>query len=401
MRARPTVCVLALLAALVPAVHAQDCNIGTGLASTLLVPYFEYDPNAGPAGVTTLFSVSNELSTPAVVRVVLWTDWGHPTLGFDTYLAPRSLQPYNVRDLFNGTIPSTGEGEDLASFNFCGSPNFRPFHANPALDGDEIAQLEAWHTGQNGPFDAMCAGEDHGDGVVRGYITVDVVDECSGIQLGETFSPAWASYFAEGGGGAGAIAIASNRLWGDFLVIDPSNDLAQGSEAVALWADPDRFIDDPTLTFYGRFDAYSGHDERVPLPSLWVSRFLNGGPFSGGTDLFVWRDTGSDDVSSVPCGGHPAWYPLPQSFATARDENGDGMESLGTGSELFPLATQKVPSSSFGLPYNFGRIQFGLADGPGLTNPRQAWVQTVLSAESRFSLGLNARSINELCDQAP
>jgi hypothetical protein len=36
-----------------------------------------------------------------------------------------------------------------------------------------------------------------------------------------------------------------------------------------------------------------------------------------------------------------------------------------------------------------------------LTNPRQAWVTTVMSASGRFSLGMAASAINERCGTAP
>ena len=404
-------CILPLLLLLVlvllpaaPSAQAQDCQIGTRLASTVFIPYFEYDPNAGSNGLTTLFSVNNESSQNTMVRVTLWTDWGIPSLHFDVFLLPFDVQSFNVRDLFNGNIPSTGEGEDLSGFNFCATATFRPFHTNPVLNGDETAQIRAWHTGHGGPLVANCAGENHGDGVVRGYITIDTVDECSGVLVAtSTFSPAWGGYFADGGGGAGAIAIAQNRIWGDFLIVDPANGFAEGSEAVSLWADPARFTADPTFTFYGRFSSFDGRDERVPLPTWWATRFLDGGPFTGGADLIVWRDVGVASVAPVACGTHPAWYPLQEGFITARDESASDANriSVGTLSHFFPLATQKVPVSTFSLPYAFGRLQIGLADGPGLNNPRQSWLQVVLSANGLYSVGMNARGLNELCDSAP
>jgi len=391
---------LAVLALTAPAALAQDCNVGTQRGASILIPYFEVDAN-NAAGLTTLFSVVNESNQATLTRVVFWTDWGIPTLSFDVYLPPFDLQTFNVRDQFNGNIPSTGAGADLSGFNFCDIPEFKPDHANPALSANQRAQLVADHRGVAGPLEAQCAGEFYGDGLLRGYITVDVVDECSGIQTDETFTPAWGGYFSEGGGGAG-IAIAQNRLWGDFTIVDPANDFAQGSEAVGLWADPARFTGDPTFTFYGRYSGYDGRDERVPLPSWWATRFLNGGIFSGGTDLIVWRDTGSDDVSRANClGARPAWYPLTQSFITARDEDAANQTSLGVGAAVFPLATQRVSTAVFGPAYPFGRMQLALGDSPGLSNPRQSWVQTVLSASGRFSIGFNARALDGLCDEAP
>jgi len=81
--------------------RAGDCVIGPGLAATLLIPYFELDL-AHPFNVTTLISVNNGLNPPALSRVVLWTDWGVPTLAFDIYLKGFDVQTINVRDLFNG-----------------------------------------------------------------------------------------------------------------------------------------------------------------------------------------------------------------------------------------------------------------------------------------------------------
>jgi len=392
--------VLLALLAVAPVATAQDCNIGTRLGATVFIPYFEYDPSGG---LTTLFSVTNESSSDTMTRVVLWTDWGIPTLGFDVYLPAFDVQTFNVRDLFNGNVPSTGQGVDLSAFSFCAVSAFLPFHSNPVLNVDERTQIRNWHSGMGGPLDARCAGENHGDGHVRGFVTIDTVDECSGIQLDSLFSPAWGGYFANGGGGDGAIGVAQNRLWGDFLIVDPDNAFAQGSEAISLWADPGRFTGDPTFTFYGRFSGYDGRDERVPLPTLWATRFLNGGPFTGGTQLIVWRDVGVDTVEPVTCGMHPAWYPLQEGFIVSRDESGSiaSRIDVGTESNFFRLATQRVSVASFGLPYAFGRLQISLADGPFLNNPRQGWVQTVMSANGLYSLGLNARGINELCDSAP
>lgn len=214
-----------------PSAIAQDCQFGTRLSSTLLIPYFEVDPGA-PGGLTTLFSVTSESSAPTLVRVILWTDWGMPTLGFDVYLDRFDLQTFNLRDLFLGNLPSTGQGAaGLAGF---------------------------------------------------------------------------------------------------------------------------------------------------------------------------WRDVGTPEVDPIPCGTKPSWYPLGLSFVTARDETASEASKVDVGAakpHLFPLATQKVPASALGVPYSFGRVQMGLGNGPGLSNPRQAWVQTLFSASGRFSVGLDARAIDELCDE--
>jgi hypothetical protein len=384
-------------------VFAQDCQVGQGLGSSLLIPYFEVDTSS-PSGVTTLFSVNNESGTPALVRVVAWTDWGFPTLGFDVYLEARDLQSFNVRDLLAGLLPSTGGGADLSGFPFCGG-GLSPTYTNPALNASQRATLAAYHRGlpnpSTGPTQGLCAGENHSDPIARGFITVDVVDECSGIRLDRIYTPADSDYpyFVNGGGSSG-IAIVSNRLWGDYFIVNPGQDFAQGGEAVPLWADSGQFNSANELTFYGRFEGYTATDERVPLPDLWSTRFLEGGAFSGGTALIVWRDVGTSEADPINCVSRPSWWPLEESFLTARDEAGENPYFLSS-TNVYYLATQRVEISDLAVPYDFGRLQLGLADGPGLTNPRQAWVATVMSAEGRYSVGMDATAVNERCGTAP
>jgi hypothetical protein len=369
---------------------AGDCLVGPGVGSSLLYPYFEVDL-ANPFNVTTLVSVNNALSSVTLVRVVLWTDWGVPTLAFDLYLDIFDVQTINLRDLFAGVVPSTGEGADLSEFPFCDL--FPPFHVNPALNGNQQAQLAAYHTGVAGPLDAGCAGENHGDQVARGYLTADVIDECNGIELVDpVFTPAdpldW-PYFDNGVPGP-AIAVNSERLWGDAIYLDVANAAAQGAEAVALWADSVRFAGAGIFTFYGRFTGYDARDDRVPLSSLWNQRFVNGGPFAGGADLIVWRDPISPAASPVACGTQPPWYPL-ASDALALNENSDDLVDLGS---PFPLVTQRVDVDTLGIPYPFGWIQID-------SDLSQAWVVPTLRAGGLYSAAWNGTPVASVCDQSP
>src|SRR6202158_4402924 len=84
-----------------------NCRLGNQPAATLLVPYFEVDLGH-PAGRTTLVSVNNAGPRPVLARMVLWTDWGVPTLAFDIYLTGYDVQTLNLRDVFHGNLPSTG-----------------------------------------------------------------------------------------------------------------------------------------------------------------------------------------------------------------------------------------------------------------------------------------------------
>ena len=368
---------------------AGDCPIGPGLGATLLFPYFELDL-ANPLNVTTLISINNGYNSAMLARAVVWTDWGVPTLAFDIYLDSFDLQTINLRDIFNGNIPSTGASADLSGFPFCAS--LAPFHANPVLTTNERAQLAADHTGVVGPLIGNCAGSYHPDQIARGYITVDVVDECSGVEgYDPNFTPKNTTYpyFANGAGTG--IALDTNRLWGDVVYVDLGNAAAQGSEAVALWANPTQFSGTNIYTFYGRLSGWDGRDDRVPLPRTWDQRFINGGAFAGGADFIVWRDT-AVPVAYASCGSAPAWYPLTTSVANALDEIGD--TSYGFGNNHFPLATQRVSVASLGIPFAFGWAQLG-------TGTTQSWVQPTLGAAGLFSASWNGTPVGFNCGAHP
>jgi hypothetical protein len=363
---------------------------GHGLGATLLFPYFEVDLD-DPEGISTLISVNNGLDSPGMARVVMWTDWGVPTLAFDLYLRAFDIQSINLRSIFHGFIPSTGEGSVLDDYPFCVvSP---PYHANPAVSPERIEQLRAVHTGKPGPVDGHCYGADHGDSIARGYVTVDSVVSCSGL---ETFNPKnqpaglTPIYFDDGG--LGGIADNRNFLWGDTVFLDGRNDAAQGMTAVSVWADPGG-IAQGKYTFYGSYRDWNAKDDRVPLPTEWVQRFFNGGSFAGGTDLIVFRQANHGEAVPRSCDDPPGWFSL-QSTVTSMDE--DGGRLVTHAPDTFALASQRVsigdlepaPSASFGLV----RI-VGDAD--------QLWVQPVLTGLGRFGVGLDGSPLRTLCGSSP
>lgn len=389
-----TVLALTLTSCLLLAGGAQaqppgdDCLVGPGMAATLLFPYFEVNLTTS-AGVTTLLAINNGFAFPALTRVILWTDWGVPTVAFDLYLNGFDVQTINLRDVFNGIIPSTGAGADLSGFDFCDS--LPPTHSNPVLTVDERNQARADHTGQLGPLAGDCAGEPTGDQIARGYVTVDVVDECSGVEgFAPIFTPANTAYpyFADGGGASG-IATTDNVLWGDVIYVDPAGNAAQANEAIAVWADSGKFSGTDTYTFYGRFSNWDARDDRVPLPALWNQRFINGGPFAGGATLVVWRDT-AEPVETALCGSHPTWWPLPAT-AAAVDEDAGNLFNVSGGP--FGLAARRVDVTALGIPYPFGWIQID----PG----GQAWVQPTLTGAGVFSAAFNGFPNDFLCGVTP
>ena len=99
----------------------NSCSAGATPAATLLVPYFEVNFAAADRQ-TTLFAVTNAGAQATLAKVVVWTDWGVPTLTFDLFLAPDDVQSINLRDVFNGVLPQTGGG----SFTGCADPLVLP-----------------------------------------------------------------------------------------------------------------------------------------------------------------------------------------------------------------------------------------------------------------------------------
>ncbi len=70
-------------------------------------PFFQVDLNDAQ-GMSHLVSVNNASARPALARMVLWTNWGVPTLAFDIYLTGYDVQTLNLRDLLLGQLPLTG-----------------------------------------------------------------------------------------------------------------------------------------------------------------------------------------------------------------------------------------------------------------------------------------------------
>ncbi|HEX3557440.1 MAG TPA: hypothetical protein VIA62_29790 [Thermoanaerobaculia bacterium] len=386
-------------------VLAGNCRVGNQPAATLLVPYFEVDLGK-PGGVTTLLSVNNASAKPAIARVVLWTDWGVPTLAFDVYLTGYDVQTLNMRDLFAGKLPETGPGTSPVGpasssgvpFPGCGgstSSSEATGLAAPAPDID-LTYLLAAHTGRSVAkgTQAQCAGSAGADpNLVTGYVTIDAVNRCSPRTVGTVANtPADASYFAARGTG---LASDSNVLWGDYYYVNSDQNTASSQAAIAVVADPD-FFHSGDYTFYGRYVGFDARDNRVPLSSLYYVRYAQGGTFSGGTDLVVWRDNRRADVSLHDCGGKPDWAPLGEQQLVVFDEE-ENAQSL-TQSNAFPLATQKVhvggPNLPVAQPFGFLALDLWHQNG----THAQGWVGLLMTAGGRFGTGHEAVRVDDMCN---
>ena len=389
-------------------VMSGNCRLGNQPAATLLIPYFRTDLS-NPNGETTLFAVNNASAKPALARVVLWTDWGVPTLAFDIYLTGYDVQTMNVRSLLTGALPATGgnlspEGrfseppsDAQGAADACASPR-------SALRATEHAYLRAAHGGQplpgaNGANGASpgCAGSgEGGPGIATGYITVDLVNRCTATTVGRTENtPADPTYFAHGGSG---LASDDNVLWGDYYYMDPRTGRSDSQTAVAIVADPD-FFTAGSYTFYGRYVNFTGRDDRMPLSSLYYTRFSDGGPLKSSTDLVVWRDNRDGSVAPSSCAKGPRWAPLGEYQLVAFDEE-ENATQVGN-SNAFPLATQRVHvrSSAIPAPMSQGWLMLDLWHKDG--THAQAWVTTMLSSGGRFNAGHEAVRVDDLCNFGP
>ncbi|MFY9820133.1 MAG: hypothetical protein WAM82_02050 [Thermoanaerobaculia bacterium] len=405
MKAR-FICLLAAALLLAPAgAFAEICSLDKAPAATLLLPYFEVDLGS-PGGKTTLFSLNNASASAVLVNVVIWTDYGVPTLNFPVYLTGYDVQTINLRDVFNGALPQTATaGQDLhdtvspkgaysQDINFASCNGLLPL---PPLPATFLESLRAAHTGKSSAVLGGCAGQNLGDNLARGYVTADTVNQCT---LRTPDLPA--GYFGPGG-----VATDQNVLWGDFFYVDPANNFADGENLVRIEAFPDAFKPGDT-TFYGRYVNGTGIDHREPLATTWASRFAVGGAFSGGTDLIVWHDSGRVN-KPFTCGSIPFGFPLLLGGKQAFDEQEDTANPL-----IFPCTSQfcplfddfpaeagrvAVPGLILPLPFDFGWLYLNLNPPGGPAGyVRQSWVGTVMKAQGRFSVGFAGTPLDTACE---
>jgi len=410
---------------------AVICTVDAVPAATLLLPYFEVDLN-NPNGLTTLFSVNNASATAILVHVVMWSDLSVPVLDFNIYLTGYDVQSVNLRDIIvNGNMPQTASaGQDPGDtispkgpfsqdINFASCNGVLP---PPALPAFFTAHLQAALTGQpSSILKGLCAGQALGDNIARGYITMDTVNNCS-LRF-----PGDAGYFAAGGTGD---VTNQDVLWGDWFIVNSAQNFAEGSDLVHIEAAPGIGISgaipsDPATTtagrytFYGRYDNWTAVDNREPLATEFAARYLNGGPFSGGTSLLCWRDSkvnqGPFTCPATP-GVRPAWYPLGQEGIVIFDEQEHPVvpqtfpfsPQPPTGSLTpCPAETQRVQvnGASFPVPFSFGWLYMDMnttvaaagSNPPVDPAAAQAWIIYTLASNGHFGVGIDAIRLDSAC----
>ncbi|MBV8199082.1 MAG: hypothetical protein JOZ15_00515, partial [Acidobacteria bacterium] len=194
---------------------AVICTVDAVPGATLLLPYFEVDLG-NPNGLTTLFAINNSSSAAILAHVVVWSDLSVAVLEFNVYLTGYDVQTINLRDiLVYGNLPQTASaGQDendtispkgplSQDVNFASCQGVLP---PPPLPPSFVQHLQLSLTGRPSPvLQNQCAGQNLGDGVARGYITVDTVNNCT-LRI-----PGDLGYFGAQGTGD---ATDQNVLWG-------------------------------------------------------------------------------------------------------------------------------------------------------------------------------------------
>jgi hypothetical protein len=430
MRVRRTLLTLTALTGLVTAAAPASAQmpyppVADQPAATLLLPYFEVDL-AHPAGANTYFTVNNATQVATLAHVTIWSAMHVPVYSFDIYLTGYDVQALNVRDLINGQLPQTASaGQDpndtvgnpdgisnggafSQDINFASCTGILPSAGVPQATVDHI---RASLTGQQSPVTGQCATSSDGTRVARGYITVDVTRACTSMV------PSDSGYFVAGGNG---IASNENLLWGDYTYTNHIGGLDAGDASplvhiTASATDPQTSVPGEH-TFYGRFVAWSAADNREPLSTNFMTRFVN--RQSGQTTLTVWRDA-KVTQGYFACGSTPAWYPLTQEGLRFFDEQENAElpeespfppQPPNPNLRPFALGAQRVAIGGSQLPTSFtsGVLFLNLnsnamgstspTDDPAIVDfglyPAQAFVSVHLKGTGRYSTGWHASMLD-------
>jgi len=284
----------------------DSCDISVSPAATLLLPYFEVDINApATTAQTTLFTITNTSRQPQIAHVTLWTDWSYPVIDFNIFLTGYDVQAINLYDIIarglvapdKGTSNATTPGSRSAS-NLTGNPLFdipgAAVSCSPSAMGGGVVPTDLLadvRSGLTTGVYSLCPGNriggTHANAI--GYATIDVARTCS-VTL-----PTDPLYFTNE-------ILFENVLIGDYQQINPdptTGNYAQGNPLVHIKAIPEGGLPGvgaPTTnlpyTFYDRYTPIGDRkaDRRVPLPSVFAARYIQGGTSGFATNFKIWRE---------------------------------------------------------------------------------------------------------------
>ena len=288
----------------------DSCDVTVAPAATLLVPYFEADFTNRTQD--TLFTITNVTRLPQIAHVTIWTDWSYPLFSFNIYLTGYDVQGISINQILIGTIAQpSGTGPTTfqsplgsLSAGFTANPNFAGWGASincanqpGALTATLVAALRsALTTGVYNPGgSASCpnaVGGVHANANAIGYITIDVVSNCT------RRLPTDPLYYTND-------LLFDNVLIGDYQQLGPTPSGTNASSfdgtantMVHIRAVPEgggtgsKPATALPFTFYDRYTPALSRaiDRRQPLPSTFAARFVQGGPAVFRTNLNIWRE---------------------------------------------------------------------------------------------------------------
>ncbi len=386
----------------------DSCDITQAPAATLLLPYFEADV-LNFSDNDTLFTITNVSRFPQIARVTIWTDRSYPVLTFNVFLTGYDVQALSVRDLLVQGIIAPPSGTSSAT-----DPGARSAAngANSLLDLTNCDRLpvtippsilanvrSALTTGLVQECVALRVGNIQADSRARGYVTVDVVDNC-----GPTL-PIEQSYFTDD-------LLYDNVLNGDYQRIDREGNFAQSSAMVHIRAIPEGGTQGSATTsfertFYSRLQFGGTSDRRQPLPATFAARWIRDDLMD--TSFVIWREgiTRPDAGCIVQPNAQMAIEDL------VRFDEGENPVVSSSFCPFFPCPAEWLPVSSRVsaanttiFPPNPGgdvggwmylNLHYADVISRPVDVPAQNWVVVSMAAAGRFSGDFDAPALGNGC----
>ncbi|HEY2323208.1 MAG TPA: hypothetical protein VGJ82_10145 [Thermoanaerobaculia bacterium] len=354
-----------------------SCDISVSPAATLLLPFFEVDVTKSVSdAANTIFSIINTSRAPQTARVTIWTDYAHPAVWFNVYLTGFDVEPISLYDvLVDGKLPPVPATAPDACRAVAGD-----------LPSSTAAQLrQMLTTGVVASSDCKVGGV---HGLATGYVTIDLVNACSPV------SPLEPVYYSQ-------VLAYDNVLTGDYEDVHPDKGIgnfAGGSPLVHIKAIPNgggtSTATPLPYTFYDRYTPAAAKrvDRRQPLPSSFMSRFIQGGTSALFTDFAFWREA----ASPGGCVATNATMPVATVVRFDEFENP-------TMTAIMPSspATSSLSTASSAFPPLYGASLTGWMyidlDNHTLTRPSQNWITVRMRAEGRYGVTYDAIALKNGC----
>ncbi|MEW5847518.1 MAG: hypothetical protein AB2A00_01845 [Myxococcota bacterium] len=381
---------------------ARPGTLDVAPAKLLLLPHFEVDLD-DPNNVNTSFVITNVSATATLVKVTLWTDLGVPVTSFSVYntgydvtevdlrlLLAHGLPPHTATDGQDQRDDISPQGDFSQDINFASCTAGGAGYPSGTVEGDPLppttwsearqARVRAALTGQPvEDWGGRCGGQDHGDGIARGYVTAELITSCNSLLPGDPgyWDNSW----------------LANYLLGEFTIIHRTRGLGLTAPMAHVEAAQvgSRSLDVGLGTFYEHRGASGGQDRLEPLPSVWQVRHAGAGaggaygPLAQGqTHLLAWRDPGAT-VLPFTCGTLPAPFPLQTASVTSFD---DQEEIAAAPNTLLPLVSNLVTlDAQAGIPHASGVLHVNLSHG---TAPRGGYLVSTFTPDTGSGVALPA-----------